>query len=213
MRRRLPFHLYRLAFLAWFVGGVVRLRPDAVHAHDAAMLLPGVVGARVTGALLVYDSHELATSVPYRERAWAWFVATIERLAVPRCAAVITVSDGIAERLRLRYRLRRTPTVVRNVTALRLPARDAHTHDAYPPADLSRAQPADRRELRARIGIDAEIRSSYIRARLPRIAAVRHSSQLSNDSRASSSRSSATPSPATGPCCTSWQTHTGCWIA
>jgi glycosyltransferase involved in cell wall biosynthesis len=120
MRRRLPFHLYRLAFLAWFVWGVVRLRPHAVHAHDAAMLLPGIVGAWLTGALLVYDSHELATSVPYRERAWAWFVATIERLVVPRCAAVITVSDGIAERLRLRYRLRSTPTVVRNVTALRL---------------------------------------------------------------------------------------------
>jgi glycosyltransferase involved in cell wall biosynthesis len=156
MRRRLPFHLYRLAFLAWFVGGVARLRPDAVHAHDAAMLLPGIAGARVTGALLVYDSHELATSVPYRERAWAWFVATIERLVVPRCAAVITVSDGIAERLRLRYRLRRTPTVVRNVTALRLPPRDALAHDADRPSDRGHIQPADRRSLRARMGIGAE---------------------------------------------------------
>jgi glycosyltransferase involved in cell wall biosynthesis len=166
MRRRLPFHLYRLAFLAWFVGGVARLRPDAVHAHDAAMLLPGVVGARVTGALLVYDSHELATSVPYRERAWAWFVATIERLVVPRCAAVITVSDGIAERLRLRYRLRATPTVVRNVTALELRVPGAHLDDASPDAhavdakpsllDRDRTGPADRQGLRARMGIDAE---------------------------------------------------------
>jgi glycosyltransferase involved in cell wall biosynthesis len=122
MRRRLPFHLYRVAFLLAFVRELVRLRPDVVHAHDAAMLAPGIVGARLTGALLVYDSHELATSVPYRERAWAWFVAGIERLVVPRCAAVVTVSDGIAERLRLRYRLSRTPTVVRNVTALRLGA-------------------------------------------------------------------------------------------
>jgi len=140
MRRRLPFHLYRLAFLAWFVGGVARLRPDVVHAHDAAMLLPGVVGARVTGALLVYDSHELATSVPYRERAWAWFVAAIERLVVPRCAAVITVSDGIAERLRLRYRLRGTPTVVRNVTALKLRVPEPRAGEG----------------LRARMGIGAE---------------------------------------------------------
>jgi len=164
MRRRLPFHLYRLAFLAWFVGGLARLRPDAVHAHDAAMLLPGVVGARVTGALLVYDSHELATSVPYRERAWAWFVAAIERLVVPRCAAVITVSDGIAERLRLRYHLPGTPTVVRNVTALKLRASgahvddadpDAHAVDAEPPVDRDWAGPADRQGLRARMGIDA----------------------------------------------------------
>jgi glycosyltransferase involved in cell wall biosynthesis len=182
MRRRLPFHLYRLAFLAWFVGGVVRLRPDAVHAHDAAMLLPGIAGARLTGALLVYDSHELATSVPYRERAWAWFVATIERLVVPRCAAVITVSDGIAERLRLRYGLRRTPTVVRNVTALRLgrgeePGDDTRARadgagatavaanaGAAAVADSARATAVatnagaeDRRGLRARMGIAADV--------------------------------------------------------
>jgi glycosyltransferase involved in cell wall biosynthesis len=118
LRRRLPFHLYRAAFLWCFVVGVRRVRPDVVHAHDAAMLLPGVIGARLTGARLVYDSHELATSVPYRERLWAWFVGAIERLAVPRCVAVITVSDGIAQRLRARYRLVRTPTVVRNVSAL-----------------------------------------------------------------------------------------------
>jgi glycosyltransferase involved in cell wall biosynthesis len=118
LRRRLPFHLYRAAFLWSFVAGVWRARPDVVHAHDAAMLLPGVLGARLTKARLVYDSHELATSVPYRERLWALFVGAIERIAVPRCAAVITVSDGIALRLRERYRLPRTPCVVRNVSAL-----------------------------------------------------------------------------------------------
>jgi glycosyltransferase involved in cell wall biosynthesis len=156
MRRRLPFHLYRLAFLAWFVGGVARLHPDVVHAHDAAMLLPGVVGARVTGALLVYDSHELATSVPYRERAWAWFVASIEQLVVPRCAAVITVSDGIAERLRLRYSLRDRPTVVRNVTALRLRVPEARADAADSLVGQDHAEPADRQGLRARIGIGTE---------------------------------------------------------
>jgi glycosyltransferase involved in cell wall biosynthesis len=118
LRRRLPFHLYRAAFLWSFVAGIRRVRPDIVHAHDAAMLLPGIIGARLTGARLVYDSHELATSVPYREPLWAAFVAGIERLVVPRCAAVITVSDGIARRLRERYRLPRTPCVVRNVSAL-----------------------------------------------------------------------------------------------
>jgi glycosyltransferase involved in cell wall biosynthesis len=118
LRRRLPFNLYRLAFFASFVRGIVRVRPEIVHAHDAAMLLPGIVGASLTRSRLVYDSHELATSVPYRERAWAWFVSTIERLVVPRCAGVITVSAGIADRLRERYRLPVTPTVVRNVSAL-----------------------------------------------------------------------------------------------
>jgi glycosyltransferase involved in cell wall biosynthesis len=118
LRRWLPFHLYRIAFLFWFIGGIVRERPDIVHAHDAAMLLPGALSARLTGARLVYDSHELAASVPYRERAWQWFVRTLERTLVPRCAAVITVSDGIAARLMERYRLPVRPTVVRNVSAL-----------------------------------------------------------------------------------------------
>jgi glycosyltransferase involved in cell wall biosynthesis len=118
VRRRLPSAVYRPLMLLWFVGGLVRARPQIVHAHDAAMLLPGIVGARLTAARLVYDSHELATSVPYRERVWAWFVSAVERTVVPRCAAVITVSDGIAARLRCRYRLRVTPTVVRNVSAL-----------------------------------------------------------------------------------------------
>ncbi len=118
VRRRLPSSLYRPLMLLWFVRGLVRARPQIVHAHDAAMLLPGILGARLMGARLVYDSHELATSVPYRERAWAWFVGALERAVVPRCAAVVTVSDGIAERLRQRYRLAVTPTVVRNVSAL-----------------------------------------------------------------------------------------------
>jgi glycosyltransferase involved in cell wall biosynthesis len=119
MRRHLPFHLYRIAFLAGFVAGLLRSKPDVVHAHDAAMLLPGVIGARLTGAQLVYDSHELATSVPYRERAWGWFVAAIERIVVPRCTDVITVADGIALRLRKRYGLSSTPAVVRNVSELK----------------------------------------------------------------------------------------------
>ncbi len=118
MRRHLPRPIYRAAFLVWFVRRGVALRPDVVHAHDAAMLLPGLLVARRTGALLVYDSHELATSVPYRERFWAWFVAALERLAVPRADAVVTVSDGIAERLRERYHLTSSPTVLRNVSAL-----------------------------------------------------------------------------------------------
>jgi glycosyltransferase involved in cell wall biosynthesis len=118
VKRVLPFALYRLVFFAWFVRGIVAERPDVIHAHDAAMLLPAVAGRRLTGARLVYDSHELATSVPYREKTWAAFVAGIERIGIPRAAAVITVSDGIAARMSERYGLRETPVVVRNVCDL-----------------------------------------------------------------------------------------------
>jgi glycosyltransferase involved in cell wall biosynthesis len=118
---RLPYHAYRVVCLLGFVRAVVRARPDVVHAHDAAMLLPGLAGARLAGARLVYDSHELASGVPYRERFWAWFVGAVERLGVGRADAVITVSDGIARRLQQRYRLRERPAVVRNVCDLPAP--------------------------------------------------------------------------------------------
>ena len=118
IRRRLPSLGYRPLMLLWFVRGLLAAHPDVIHAHDAAMLLPGLIGGRLTRARLVYDSHELATSVPYRERGWAWFVEQVERFVVPRCAAVVTVSDGIAAALQRRYGLRERPAVVRNVTAL-----------------------------------------------------------------------------------------------
>jgi glycosyltransferase involved in cell wall biosynthesis len=115
VRRRLPAGLYRLVFLGAFVRELRRLRPDAVHANDAAMLAPGWAGARLTGADLVYDSHEYAAGVPYRKRGWRLLTIAMERALIHRCEAVITVSDGIAERLWSRYRLRCRPCVVRNL--------------------------------------------------------------------------------------------------
>ena len=108
-------------------------RPDVVHAHDAAMLLPGLLAARRSGAKLVYDSHELATGVPYRDRGWAALVAAAERLGAPRADATIVVSDGIAARMSKRYALSRPPAVIRNVPDL-------------PPPGAARA-PSLRREL------------------------------------------------------------------
>lgn len=117
-RRRLP-HAARLGTEATRLSRqAVASRPDVVHAHDAAMLLPGLRAARASGAKLVYDSHELATGVPYRRGAWGAVVAASERLGVPRADAVLTVSDGIATRLSERYATRRPPTVIRNLPDL-----------------------------------------------------------------------------------------------
>jgi glycosyltransferase involved in cell wall biosynthesis len=130
-RKRMP-HPVRLgveaARLARRAGAT---RPDVVHAHDAAMLLPGMLAARKARAKLVYDSHELATGVPYRRGAWPAVVGSVERLGAPRADAVITVSDGIATRLSERYALRRHPTVVRNLPDLPPPG-------AAPAPDLRR---------------------------------------------------------------------------
>jgi glycosyltransferase involved in cell wall biosynthesis/2-polyprenyl-3-methyl-5-hydroxy-6-metoxy-1,4-benzoquinol methylase len=138
VRRALPFQLYRLVFAGSFATAIRATRPDVIHAHDAAMLLPGLVGRRLTGARLVYDAHELATGVPYRDGRWAAFVAGIERLALPRVAAVVTVSDGIADHLVGRYGLRSRPVVLRNVP---------EAPEALPPRD---------ERLRRAVGVAAE---------------------------------------------------------
>lgn len=135
-RERLPRPL-RLGIEATRLAArAVAARPDVVHVHDAAMLLPGLLAARCRGARLVYDSHELATGVAYRGGAWPAFVGAAERLGIRRADAVIAVSDGIAERLRERYALPVAPTAIRNVP------------DLPPPG----AAPA--RDLRRELGVD-----------------------------------------------------------
>lgn len=138
LKRLLPLRLYRLAYGAMIIGRARAAAPDAVHAHDAAMLAPGWVAARLCGAALVYDTHELATGVPYRSRGWALLVDVVERLLVRRCAAIITVSGGIADAIQRRYGLRRRPLVLRNVCDL-------------PPPESAAAP-----DLRAQLGIGSE---------------------------------------------------------
>lgn len=120
--RRLPRTLWRMIALGSIARRARAMRPDVVHANDIATLIPGYLAARLSGARLVYDTHEYAVGVPYRKAVWAWLAATIERLLISRCDAVITVSDGIAERLQARYGLKERPTVVRNVPDLPPPA-------------------------------------------------------------------------------------------
>jgi glycosyltransferase involved in cell wall biosynthesis len=131
-RERLP-HAARLGAEATRLAlRAAATRPDAIHAHDAAMLLPGLLAAWRCGARLVYDSHELATGVPYRGGAWPAVVAGAERLGAPRADAVIAVSDGIAADLSRRYPLRHPPAVIRNLPDLPPPG-------AAPAPDLRRA--------------------------------------------------------------------------
>lgn len=96
---------------------VTRWRPDVVHANDANTLMPATVVANDLRVPFVYDSHELWTQRnvagrrPVARRVEGW----VERRGIRRAAAVITVSPSIADYLQSRYRLGRTPVLVRNV--------------------------------------------------------------------------------------------------
>jgi glycosyltransferase involved in cell wall biosynthesis len=100
------------------VSGVT-LRPDIIHANDLNALPIAYVISKLCGARVIYDSHELWSdpvcyqslpAVAYRFGIW------LERFLAKRCAAVITVSDGIARQMSdvLKIAL---PRVVRNVPA------------------------------------------------------------------------------------------------
>jgi len=98
-------------------------RPDVLHAHDLGTLAAAVRLARHwhrrhpgrPRPRVVYDSHEL-----YVEQQTRW--TRRERLAwrahearwIRRADLVVTVSDGIADELTRRYRLRARPLVLFN---------------------------------------------------------------------------------------------------
>jgi glycosyltransferase involved in cell wall biosynthesis len=118
----LPEHRARVE-RAWRAGAGERVRayirehgaPDVVHAHDFNTLQLAAEVAMRTGAALVYDSHEFwrgrarhGRPEPLRRRR----AAAREDALLIRTDLVLTVSDGIAERLRARGA--RRVVVVRN---------------------------------------------------------------------------------------------------
>ena len=109
------------------------LQPTVLHAHDANALVPVALAAAVRRVPYVYDAHELWLDRPRRDRSRLYFVASqawyrlVQMLAIPRAAAVITVSPPIAGHLRRSYRLERV-----------------HLVPNYPDSE----GPVDRRELR-----------------------------------------------------------------
>jgi glycosyltransferase involved in cell wall biosynthesis len=99
---------------AIFEPELKRLRPQIIHAHDLATLPAGRAAARETGALLIYDSHELeAHRVTRAGIIDRWLRRRIERSHIMAADAVITVSDSIARQLAEQYGIR-TPVVVMN---------------------------------------------------------------------------------------------------
>src|SRR5690606_37152399 len=99
------------------------LAPDVVHAHDVQLV--GVVARHVARARAqgrqvrwLYDAHEWVSGLSrYGGRTArvvaAW--AALERRFVRDADRVVTVSPPLADALRSRYRLSRTPDVVLNI--------------------------------------------------------------------------------------------------
>jgi glycogen synthase len=114
----MPSHV-AAAHRAWVRAARADASPrgfDVVHAHDFTALELGSELASAGGVPLVYDSHEYWAGRPPGGRPTPLQNArerTSERRLGARAAAVLTVGDGIAERLLDDYGWRHV-TVVRN---------------------------------------------------------------------------------------------------
>lgn len=99
---------------------VKAFNPDIIHAHDLTMLRAGVCLARLTGAKLIYDSHEYERS----RNGKIFFVEQkirmlSERRNIRKAKGVITVSDSIADALTSRYRITRPFVYLNNASRAR----------------------------------------------------------------------------------------------
>lgn len=111
---------YKVARLCTYWGASVkvarRFGADVVHANDGNTLAAAMVIRLLTGARIVYDSHELWRRRNVRRRPVAPIVeAIIESVGIRAADAVVTVSPSIARWLQARYSLATTPLLVRNV--------------------------------------------------------------------------------------------------
>lgn len=91
---------------------VVRRRPQVVHAHDVNVLPTAWMAAKLCGAKLVYDAHEISSG---REgyRKIGRIVAWIEKKIMPRAAGTITTTDARAKFFARAYGIQR-PLVLQN---------------------------------------------------------------------------------------------------
>lgn len=94
---------------------LLSIKPDAVWANDIDTLPGAWMAARQLRCPLVMDAHELFPEVPEIQHKpvvkWVW--RTIERHLMPKCNALLTVCQSLADYYRKLYGV--DMTVVRNV--------------------------------------------------------------------------------------------------
>ncbi|WP_242504672.1 glycosyltransferase family 4 protein [Pseudomonas songnenensis] len=87
-------------------------RPDVIHAHDVNMLPTAWLAAKLSGAQVVYDAHEISTSREGYTRVRK-LVGWIERILMPRVQGTITTTEARAKYFARAYGVAR-PVVLQN---------------------------------------------------------------------------------------------------
>lgn len=97
---------------------LIRLSPDAIHAHDWNALPAAIAAKRATGAKVIYDSHEFAAEEHADNALWRIVsqrsTQETERRLIGAVDEVVTVGEGLSKALQQRYGLARAPTTILN---------------------------------------------------------------------------------------------------
>ncbi|MEE9131737.1 MAG: glycosyltransferase [Phycisphaerales bacterium] len=116
-KRVVPPSLRLLAMNLQFTRHAIDLQPYIVQSHDLNTLFGGTLVKRLTGAPLVYDSHELflKRNIGNKSRARDNLIwAPVERFCIGKCDAVLSVAEGICDYLAKQYGISK-PHLIRNV--------------------------------------------------------------------------------------------------
>lgn len=91
----------------------IKYRADIYHSNDLDTLLAGFLLAKLHGAQLVYDSHEIYNEqYSYYSHLFKNSLALIESILIKHADNVITVNDTIAKVLSQRYSIKRPVTIM-----------------------------------------------------------------------------------------------------
>lgn len=105
---RRPSLFFPGRFTSDWIRTALALKPDVIHAHDLNTLGRAWLAARLTGARLVYDSHDyyLATQFVLRMPSWRrWYYRRKEGFLVRRADRVIHVVPGLCSIAAREYRI------------------------------------------------------------------------------------------------------------
>ncbi|HRY63370.1 MAG TPA: glycosyltransferase [Patescibacteria group bacterium] len=108
--REFFFYITSFLFILWS-------RPLVCHIHNPRALMPGVLAAKLVGAKIIYDSHELWGEAVHRTDFPQWIfrvVVGLEKFLAHRADVVLAVSGYIVRVLRKRFR--KPVFLIRNVS-------------------------------------------------------------------------------------------------
>ncbi len=92
--------------LPGFQAAVVRVRPQIIMAHNIDTLLPAYLAAKKCGAQLIFDSMEFHSDMGEDQLAsQVRLIQRIEKLCLPACSLVTTVSQPAVDLLEQEYGL------------------------------------------------------------------------------------------------------------